>query len=783
MELLSSIEPGPAPELGVVSQTIATSSVVKWILPARIRSPAKNDVVFVGETSIQLREFVTSGSMHLSEVTGRLDFQTSILEAKVLSAKLEAIPILEAIKHQTGASERFTFGGQPIAEDHPAQILVLSTSTSHLVFVYAKQCYNGDTRFVYAKRHIMGDYFPATRLCRHLAVDPESRALAAAPSIGHFSLLSMRSITEIKQQIDGWRPSNPSSFRPWHEQRMAQVDGFIVKMDFLYTPNDDPDKVILTLVVANEGQLFLLLYRWDTRTPLHKFKPMRCSGQLLSPSDGFPLMLIPLRSSLSFLLVTEQCFIVYDHVTASQASTTRYTFNASDAPQSNGVGQSSKKFTQWARPYRHLLYRGTRDDIILVREDGLIEVCMIEFANRKVQITTQHRPGGLGCNVDSAFCLLEGPSSHDGGEIIIAGGDMHDGGLFQAKARVPIERIQILPNAAPFQDLVLVDSSEKQIPAESKSITSAHLFACCGHVDGRSSVAQLHYGYEARIGDFVEYPDSPSIERMFTIEIRSAKRLLLIISHASHTTILATTLGDIDLEAKDSNTLPSFEHDQTTLAATMINDKILQATPSSLNVVHEDDIHGGLRFDWQHFQPVCAEIVTELKAVALGHVHGDSFAISVLDLTQLPDNASELLNFQHLVSISSRPLCVKAAVLGDVHLLLVGTEGGDIHMLRLLAQNGPAPLFHGNVRTLVPGLDGIAVTSLCILSHATLESGVLLCGLRGGKLLCLDITIESGSRSFDSGTLVMSSLRTSSADYRQVFAFPACTTWETQPPQ
>jgi hypothetical protein len=774
MESLSSTEPGSTPELGVVSRTIASSSVVKWILPAKIRSSAKNDVVFVGETSIQLREFVTSSSMHLSEVTGRLDFQTSILDAKVLSAKLEAIPTLEAIQHQTGASERFTIDGQPIAEDHPPQILVLSTSSSHLVFVYARQGYDGDVRFVYAKRHIMGDYFPATRLCRHLAVDPQSRALAAAPSIGHFSLLSMRSITEIKQQIDGWRPSDPSSFRPWHEQRMAQVDGFIVKMDFLYTPSDDPDKVILALVVANEGQLFLLLYRWDTRTPLHRFKPMRCSGQLLSPSDGFPLMLIPLTSSLSFLLITEQCFVVYDQVTASQASTTRYTFNASDAPPANGLSQT-KKFTQWARPYRHLQYRANRDDIFLVREDGLVEICVIDFANRKVRIQIQHRPGKLGFNVDSAFCLLEGPSSHDGGEIIIAGGDLHDGGLFHAKARIPFERFQTLPNAAPFQDLVLVDPKDRQVSAQSASTTPA-LFACCGHVDGRSSVAQVHHGYEASIGATVEDPDCASIERMFTIELKSAKRLLLIMSHASHTTILTTNLSEIGLEATNSSTSSSFEHNQTTLAAAMINNKVVQITPISLNIVHEDDMNGGLRFDVQKLQPICAEVVTELKAIAVGHVQGESFALSILDLTQLPQDGSELSGLHQLASLPSRPLCVKGAVLGDTHLLLVGTEAGDIYVLRLMAQNGPAPFLHHNVRTLVPGVDSVAVTSLCVLSHAGQGSGLLLCGLRGGKLLCLDTTIDSGSRISDLGMSLMPSLTLFLADYCQAFASPAHTT-------
>jgi hypothetical protein len=167
------VEPSLQPELGVISQTLSSSPNVKWILPARIRSPSKNDVVFVGDTSIQLREFVTTGSTHLADATGKLDFQTQILAAKVISAKLEPIPVLEATINQSGDDERFTIGGQPVKEGGPPQILVLSTASCQLIFVYAQDRYDGSVRFVYAKRPLLGGMKLAERIGRHLAVDPE----------------------------------------------------------------------------------------------------------------------------------------------------------------------------------------------------------------------------------------------------------------------------------------------------------------------------------------------------------------------------------------------------------------------------------------------------------------------------------------------------------------------------------------------------------------------------------------------------------------------------------
>lgn len=174
MDLTDSIaQVGLHPELGILSRTLNSSPAVKWILPARIRSPSKNDVVFVGDTSIQLREFVTTGSTHLADATGKLDFQTQILAAKVISAKLEPIPVLEAIQNQSGDEERFTINGQPVKEGQPPQILVLSTASSHLIFVYAQERHDGSVRFVYARRPITGGLDPAERMGRYLAVDPE----------------------------------------------------------------------------------------------------------------------------------------------------------------------------------------------------------------------------------------------------------------------------------------------------------------------------------------------------------------------------------------------------------------------------------------------------------------------------------------------------------------------------------------------------------------------------------------------------------------------------------
>ena len=162
-----------APELGIISRTLSSSTTFKWILPARLRSPSKNDIVFVGDSSIQLREFVTEGSPHLTDAISKLDLHTQILAANVISAKVEPIPVLEATLNQSGDEERFTIKGRPVEEGQPAQFLVLSTASCHLIFVYAKQLHDGSVRMVTAKRVLIGGLTSAQKLGRHLAVDHE----------------------------------------------------------------------------------------------------------------------------------------------------------------------------------------------------------------------------------------------------------------------------------------------------------------------------------------------------------------------------------------------------------------------------------------------------------------------------------------------------------------------------------------------------------------------------------------------------------------------------------
>ena len=157
--------------VGILSRTLHSSSSIRWILPARIRSPSKNDVVFVGQTFVQLREFQDSGQ--LVDTTAKLDFGTSITDAKVISAELKSVPIMDAILKQERDQEQFNIRGKPVGEGEPPQLVVLITRENDLIYLYARENSFGDVRLVFAKRPFLRGVDLPSSECRDITIDPQ----------------------------------------------------------------------------------------------------------------------------------------------------------------------------------------------------------------------------------------------------------------------------------------------------------------------------------------------------------------------------------------------------------------------------------------------------------------------------------------------------------------------------------------------------------------------------------------------------------------------------------
>ena len=83
--ILGRAEKAQTPATGILSRTLAQGPAVQWILPARLRHQDQNDVVFIGDKFIQIKELVPSG--HLEEVVTKSDFDSRIIGAKIINSQ------------------------------------------------------------------------------------------------------------------------------------------------------------------------------------------------------------------------------------------------------------------------------------------------------------------------------------------------------------------------------------------------------------------------------------------------------------------------------------------------------------------------------------------------------------------------------------------------------------------------------------------------------------------------------------------------------------------------
>lgn len=140
---------------GILTQTVLSSPVIKWILPARLRSKSHNDVIFVGEKNVQIKEAVQAG--YLADVAQKTDFRGPILAAKVLNVTTQ-LPLESQIQSEA-------------VYDGPSQILVLSVDMQELQFLYCSP--SNHNEFITFRRPFPQGPSLGVRFGKHIAVDPK----------------------------------------------------------------------------------------------------------------------------------------------------------------------------------------------------------------------------------------------------------------------------------------------------------------------------------------------------------------------------------------------------------------------------------------------------------------------------------------------------------------------------------------------------------------------------------------------------------------------------------
>ncbi|PYI00154.1 hypothetical protein BO71DRAFT_436950 [Aspergillus ellipticus CBS 707.79] len=710
-ETMSSTSPA---KMGLLSHTLVSSPIIQWILPAHLRSKDQNDVVFVGERYLQIKEAVSG--VHLEEVTTKNDFDSYIMAAKVINVSTE-LPWEEEMK--LGASESIRPTNPDPPQDVPPQILVMSLASRELVFLYY---WNAGGQFIYHHRPLPNDVSAFERFGRNIAVDPRSRAVAVSASCDYFGVFVLKRPPVIQSQMAQHR------LDPIAEERFFRVEGDIIAMEFLYPKAEDGDRIILLLLVAQDQVTHAVCYEWNANDSLRQATP-RVTRKILPLEDRLPTMLIPVTKTSSFMLVTTTSMTVYQNKLDPQRHPSRYPL-----PVLERESQRSPLWTRWARPLRNWLYNQKHDDIYLCREDGEITYLGI---GSEGELENQTHLGQLCCDVDAAFDILD--IGYEGGDLLLAAGTTGDGGLFVQKARDHPRCVQKFMNWTPVTDSVVVRNES----ALTSDIASDRFFVCSASSFSRGAVVELRHGVEAQIGLIIGLDELSGARDIWALA-DSANGGVFVLTSDPMSSLLLYLPADFgeELCALDEAESGLDFGAQTLAAGCTPSGAIIQVTDQAIHIgaTPESPSH---RLDIDPGQSIAVAAVDGPTSLIATAVRTQQEVRLHLRRLNTSDGQSQLLGIDPPLPIPYEPVCMSIENLDSSSFVFIGTGNGKVlvyHIAESVSFLVEATVNVENEDYLSKALDSIAVISGASEDRQTTHA--VLCGLRSGILAPFELTLN-----------------------------------------
>lgn len=731
---------GPAePVAGVVTTSILPSPVVQFILHAKIRTADHNDVVFVGNHAIQLKEVKEEG--HLDDIGTKRDFDARIRAAKTFSVAPSENDGPSFIKHEDDAESANRI-------QLPPQLLVLTLDSRDIVFIYVRTDTNG-------RRHFVHQTFPMPTFDRmlfqpgeHLAVDPYSRAIAVAANEREVVIYAAKSAKRLQHEL---RTGDPD-WCPVSAQRPIQVDGIIQKMDFLIPPVEDGDHVILLLVVVQDKKTRAIWIDWHYASNVHHAQVHE--AQPLDQPASSPALLIPLRDAAFLLTNGHQVHYFRDMLSGSIRSQT-----ISVAQQDllyPGDSPMAPIWTNWCRPERGSTLV---DKLYLAREDG--NVFYLEMPNPSSMMKTSNA-GDMACRVGSAFASVGDLSGPD---VLVAAGDMSSGcvkaiGTNFAPSGIPemsrsdymeARLVEGIPNWASVTDMIA-----STLPGKSLR-TRDSVFATSGR-QPFGSIAELRHGLEARLSFYFPMADLRIVQDVWALPVAGTGSLLMILSCPGNTAFLELSLedGDISLVAAEPSSLDA-DH-ETLLAAAMPDGTLVQVTNKTIcvamgtNASFEDNARIELPMGDSILAAACSSdrglLVTAQRRGEASH--GSVLVAYRTMAGEDREQSHQILEELSTTDMTSEPLAIACLSQASGTFTVVTTANGKLEVFSLDRNDN---LSSSAIRTLPSSADGASICDSLAIIHSCssdasspVASHLMLCGLRDGRVVAFSTTFDEEVR-------------------------------------
>ncbi|KAI1339511.1 mono-functional DNA-alkylating methyl methanesulfonate N-term-domain-containing protein [Xylariaceae sp. FL0016] len=587
------------PNFGILTNTVVESPIVRWVLPCQFRNRSLNDVVFVGDYNIHVCEL--NQNNQLIHLMTKNDFGSRIRNALVLGTPHHAhVPNEDSAYDdddlnldQNKPESRY---GQASV---PEQFLVLVLEDGDLVFICLRESPQGDWEFDLSCHNISSQRLVNPGF--HMAVDPSWHYLTIACAESLFIMIQIHPLNELQRRYLTRQPLNPV-----RETYGRAASGIILKIDFLHPSHGNNRQVILLIIMVQAAVSKLAIYEWEHDDSLEGIFREEASGHRLADAYQMPLLIAPLKVNTAFLIVTESTTAV---CVGALSDTPRFepfqlTFQPNDYKATSlHHGRGEPRWTAWTRPIRHVtFYQEGQDAIYLAREDGLIG--FLDF-KEKYGIETSTALARVECNIDTAFA-----APHERfGDLILAGGDMGPGAIWNVMPRQHPKRIGSSPNWAPTVDFAVVPADTTTEGLANGPLGRAlfsgtpldqslsnlvlqpdRIFTCSGR-GVMGGISEIRSGIEAKIGLDLTY--SSPIKQCWAFpshENSIGDGFLMLLSLPNASAILHIAQDMSEVAEKFQNESP-FDLSSTTLALYTIGDTVVQITSNRITIIHGSECY------------------------------------------------------------------------------------------------------------------------------------------------------------------------------------------------
>ncbi|KAF1912830.1 mono-functional DNA-alkylating methyl methanesulfonate N-term-domain-containing protein [Ampelomyces quisqualis] len=415
--------PSHVPEYGILSRTAFVSPLFKSIRPANIRHKDHNDVVFVGQDTLQLHEI--QDYARLRHVATKSDFKGCILAARVFGDPRE-IPV--SVASPVPKKPALHRGRRSMTGDEeqllPPEVIVLTLTSRTLMFLWARHTQTGAVSFSQRTIRLPAGASRFDRFGAFLAIDSARRAMAVAAQEGRFILYKTKSMQTWRRELRQGRDTTPIE-----DERIIAVQGRIMHMEFLSSRNaQDEFHVVLLFVIAFQGMTKMTCFDWDCREDLST-AAVRTERVAVNFYDHNPSLVIPLGHTSDVLLVLDTHIATYKDVLSGdpkrRVAKIDDTFLPSLRP---GDSKRRPRWVEWDKAPRNPDY--PKEAFYVAREDGQI-MCFESTSFGPVEIS---HAGNWPYRIDTAFACLtvdNSESTQSFPDVIIAGGAGNDGCLYR----------------------------------------------------------------------------------------------------------------------------------------------------------------------------------------------------------------------------------------------------------------------------------------------------------------------------------------------------------------